>query len=63
MSRVTFYKLSVPFCQSAGVALTGSTAFVGSCLVISLLAAGNSGRDSRSLARAAAGMASGAKLV
>ncbi|KAK1924902.1 hypothetical protein DB88DRAFT_509966 [Papiliotrema laurentii] len=50
VSRVTFYKFTV---------------FVASCLVISLLAARNTGRDSVSkAARAAAGIvSSGGKLV
>lgn len=42
-----------------------STAFVGACLVISLLAARNSGRDLRGTARGVVGMVSGTpgKLV
>jgi len=52
------------FCQLKRVILINSTAFVASCLVISLLAAGNPGRDfPGKAARAAAGMASGGKLV
>lgn len=44
--------------------LMASTAFVASCLVISLLAARNSGRDSGKAARGAVGMvAGGGKLV
>ncbi|ALO60407.1 hypothetical protein CNB03575 [Cryptococcus deneoformans JEC21] len=50
LSRTTFYKF---------------TAFVGACLVISLLAARNSGRDLRGTARGVVGMVSGTpgKLV